>query len=175
MLEPHRDYCHACPHAITRSYCIITADTYPCIHADSFRDNRHPRRPPPSATPRPATTCTSSPRPSTTRRWSTRRPMTAGSTRTSTVTTWSVDGAATARDVKLVREQSSASTRPTRWYTSNSKSATSLKGDFRADGPPGRTPYDPCNYIKLTIDVSWGEFGQYYNPKTYDKTFAFTQ
>ncbi len=36
-------------------------------------------------------------------------------------------------------------------------------------------PHDPCNYIKLTIDVSWGEFRQYYNPKTYDKTFAFTQ
>lgn len=35
--------------------------------------------------------------------------------------------------------------------------------------------HDACSYIKLTIDVSWGESGEYYNPKQYENTVSFTQ
>jgi hypothetical protein len=35
--------------------------------------------------------------------------------------------------------------------------------------------HEACNYIKLTVDVSWGEFGEYYNPKQYENTISFIQ
>ncbi len=48
------------------------------------------------------------------------------------------------------------------------------KGDW-ALKPLLTDTHDACNYIKITIDVSWGEFGEYYNPKQYENTVSFTE
>jgi hypothetical protein len=47
------------------------------------------------------------------------------------------------------------------------------KGDWKQMALLSDT-HDPCNYIKMTIDVGWGEFGEYYNPNQYEKTFSFS-
>lgn len=48
------------------------------------------------------------------------------------------------------------------------------KGDWKQEARLTDT-HDACSFIKLTIDVSWGEFGEYYNPKPYENTVSFTQ
>jgi hypothetical protein len=35
--------------------------------------------------------------------------------------------------------------------------------------------HNACNYIKVTIDVSWGEFGENYNSNSYENTVSFTE
>lgn len=82
------------------------------------------------------------------------------------------DGADTARNIKLMVTVISEYTTNTLVYQ-EFPVGDLVKGDYRqmtflTDN------HDPCNYIKMTIDVSWGEFGEYYNPKQYEKTFSFT-
>jgi hypothetical protein len=35
--------------------------------------------------------------------------------------------------------------------------------------------HDACNYIKITIDISWGEFGEYFNSNPYENTVSFPE
>lgn len=82
------------------------------------------------------------------------------------------DGAQPARNIKLVVTIISEYTMNTLVY--QEFAVGDLKNGEWKQMTLTTDTHDPCNYILMTIDVGWGESGEYYNPKQYEKTFSFT-